>query len=100
MKGKGPTDRGDWRLFNDRIDFLAEKNLGFDGGVEKTLGCQFVNTLSDVPASMNRECRGCWHGHYYALRGAGYSLHGGHRIFFFWGGGGPLFVFSARARSF
>ena len=47
-KGKGPNDRGNWRLSNDLIDFLALKNLGLDGRVEKTSGRQIVNTLSDV----------------------------------------------------
>ena len=47
-KGSWSTDRSNWRLFNDLIDLLAEKSLGFRGGVEKTLGRQFVNTLSNV----------------------------------------------------
>ena len=94
--GKAPTvtDRGDcsWRLFNDLIDFLAEKNLGFEGGVEKTLGRQLVNTLSDMPASMYRG--GCCHGQH--LRGPG-IMYGGYRMFFEW----PLIVcFFARTHSF
>ena len=76
------TDRGNcsWRLFNDLIDVLAEKNLGCDGGVEKTLGWQFVNTLSDVPASINQG------GHGHALRGPGISAWRAPHVFFsgFW----------------
>ena len=93
-KGKGPTvtDRGDssWRLFNDLLDFLAEKNLGCEGAVEKTLGRQFVNTLSDVPASMNRG--GCCHGQSFV--GSGSCIAGPH-VFFEW----PLFfLFFPHAR--
>ena len=92
-EGKGPTDRGDWRLLNDPIDFLTEKKFGFDGRVEKTLGRQFVNTLSDVPVSMNCECRGCWHG-YYALQGPGNCAWRALHVFL----GGLCLFFRARAR--
>ena len=40
--------RGDWRLFNDLIDLFASRCLGFSGGVEKTSGKTFMNTLASV----------------------------------------------------
>ena len=80
-----------WRLFNDLINFLTEKNLGLEGGVEKTSGRQFVNTLSDVPASLNRG--GCCHGH--ALRGPGPVWRAPHVFFLV---AFVFFFFFSRAR--
>eukprot|EP00117_Sycon_ciliatum_P036359 scpid84929/ scgid27381/ len=37
-------DRGDWKLQNDFIGMLQDKNLGFASGCEKTVGKQFVRT--------------------------------------------------------
>lgn len=51
--------RGDWRLYNDLVSFLAEKNLGFTNGCESTSGKAFVsvlaNTLFEVLPSSREE---------------------------------------------
>ena len=39
---------GDKRLFDDIVDFLMDKKLGFTGGCEHTSGKQFIKTLQNV----------------------------------------------------
>ena len=38
----------DWQLHNDLMDLLQEQGLGFQNGMEKTAGKQFVRVVSRV----------------------------------------------------
>ena len=40
--------RGDWRIFNDVVSFLKDKNLGFTNGCESTSRKAFVGVLADA----------------------------------------------------
>ena len=66
-----------------RRQFLVEKNLGFEGGVEKTLGRKFINTLSKMPFPM---CLLQWTAEDAATDmlcrvRVLYHVYGGHRVF-------------------